>query len=188
MATQHPYHIALPPLRKEGSWLEPDRFRRSPHGAFFSAALCNCQPSPRAATRNLLRIRGQELISACARVTRNALNSVPAVGRALVPAACGGSQYTVCTWASSRSAENLAKVPGSCRAWSPGLCRIVPPGPARNLLACEKVVHVQNPVKTFGDFTVVRNISSEAREEEVFAFLGPNGVGTPDRVWTPFGA
>src|SRR5580692_1410028 len=39
------------------------------------------------------------------------------------------------------------------------------------------MIQVQNLVKTFGDFTAVRDISFEVAEGEIFAFLGPNGAG-----------
>jgi ABC-2 type transport system ATP-binding protein len=39
------------------------------------------------------------------------------------------------------------------------------------------MIRVQNLVKTFGDFTAVRNISFEVAQGEIFAFLGPNGAG-----------
>src|SRR5215472_1710097 len=39
------------------------------------------------------------------------------------------------------------------------------------------MIRVQNLVKTFGNFTAVRDISFEVRQGEIFAFLGPNGAG-----------
>jgi ABC-2 type transport system ATP-binding protein len=39
------------------------------------------------------------------------------------------------------------------------------------------MIRVCNLVKTFGDFTAVRDISFEVRAGEIFAFLGPNGAG-----------
>jgi ABC-2 type transport system ATP-binding protein len=39
------------------------------------------------------------------------------------------------------------------------------------------MIRVRNLVKTFGDFTAVRDISFEVRAGEIFAFLGPNGAG-----------
>jgi ABC-2 type transport system ATP-binding protein len=39
------------------------------------------------------------------------------------------------------------------------------------------MIRVQNLVKTFGDFTAVKNISFEVAQGEIFAFLGPNGAG-----------
>jgi len=39
------------------------------------------------------------------------------------------------------------------------------------------VIRVRNLVKTFGDFTAVKDISFEVRQGEIFAFLGPNGAG-----------
>jgi len=39
------------------------------------------------------------------------------------------------------------------------------------------MIRVRNLVKTFGDFTAVRDISFDVRAAEIFAFLGPNGAG-----------
>ena len=39
------------------------------------------------------------------------------------------------------------------------------------------MIHVQNLVKTFGDFTAVKDISFDVGRGEIFAFLGPNGAG-----------
>ena len=39
------------------------------------------------------------------------------------------------------------------------------------------MIRVQNLVKTFGDFTAVKDISFEVAQGEIFAFLGPNGAG-----------
>src|SRR6201981_1403251 len=39
------------------------------------------------------------------------------------------------------------------------------------------MISVHNLVKSFGDFTAVKNISFEVAEGEIFAFLGPNGAG-----------
>ena len=39
------------------------------------------------------------------------------------------------------------------------------------------MIKVQHLVKTFGDFTAVRDISFEVAQGEIFAFLGPNGAG-----------
>ena len=39
------------------------------------------------------------------------------------------------------------------------------------------MIRVQNLVKTFGEFTAVKNISFEVAQGEIFAFLGPNGAG-----------
>src|SRR5580692_6948908 len=39
------------------------------------------------------------------------------------------------------------------------------------------MIRVQHLVKTFGDFTAVRDISFEVGQGEIFAFLGPNGAG-----------
>ncbi|MGH9663843.1 MAG: ABC transporter ATP-binding protein [Bryobacteraceae bacterium] len=39
------------------------------------------------------------------------------------------------------------------------------------------MIQVQNLVKTFGDFTAVKDISFTVQEGEIFAFLGPNGAG-----------
>ena len=39
------------------------------------------------------------------------------------------------------------------------------------------MIRVRNLVKTFGDFTAVKDISFEVRQGEIFAFLGPNGAG-----------
>src|SRR5271165_6046034 len=40
-----------------------------------------------------------------------------------------------------------------------------------------KMIRVQNLVKTFGDFTAVKDISFDVAQGEIFAFLGPNGAG-----------
>jgi ABC-2 type transport system ATP-binding protein len=39
------------------------------------------------------------------------------------------------------------------------------------------MIRVRNLVKTFGEFTAVKNISFEVAQGEIFAFLGPNGAG-----------
>ena len=39
------------------------------------------------------------------------------------------------------------------------------------------MIDVQNLVRTFGDFTAVKDISFHVAEGEIFAFLGPNGAG-----------
>jgi ABC-2 type transport system ATP-binding protein len=39
------------------------------------------------------------------------------------------------------------------------------------------MIHVQNLVKKFGDFTAVDNVSFDVHPGEIFAFLGPNGAG-----------
>ena len=39
------------------------------------------------------------------------------------------------------------------------------------------MIKVQHLVKSFGDFTAVRDISFEVAQGEIFAFLGPNGAG-----------
>jgi ABC-2 type transport system ATP-binding protein len=39
------------------------------------------------------------------------------------------------------------------------------------------MIHVQNLVKTFGQFTAVDHVSFDVRPGEIFAFLGPNGAG-----------
>jgi len=39
------------------------------------------------------------------------------------------------------------------------------------------MIRVQNLVKTFGDFTAVKDISFDVAQGEIFAFLGPNGAG-----------
>src|SRR6201999_855102 len=39
------------------------------------------------------------------------------------------------------------------------------------------MIQVRNLVKTFGDFTAVRDISFNVAQGEIFAFLGPNGAG-----------
>jgi ABC-2 type transport system ATP-binding protein len=39
------------------------------------------------------------------------------------------------------------------------------------------MIKVQHLVKTFGDFTAVRDISFDVAQGEIFAFLGPNGAG-----------
>ena len=39
------------------------------------------------------------------------------------------------------------------------------------------MIQVQHLVKTFGDFTAVRDISFDVAQGEIFAFLGPNGAG-----------
>lgn len=39
------------------------------------------------------------------------------------------------------------------------------------------MIRVRNLVKTFGDFTAVKDISFDVAQGEIFAFLGPNGAG-----------
>ncbi|HVY71688.1 MAG TPA: ATP-binding cassette domain-containing protein, partial [Verrucomicrobiae bacterium] len=39
------------------------------------------------------------------------------------------------------------------------------------------MIRVKNLVKTFGEFTAVRDVSFEVGRGEIFAFLGPNGAG-----------
>src|SRR5436309_1217063 len=39
------------------------------------------------------------------------------------------------------------------------------------------MIHVENLVKRYGDFTAVDNISFDVGKGEIFAFLGPNGAG-----------
>ena len=39
------------------------------------------------------------------------------------------------------------------------------------------MIHVQNLVKTFGNFTAVNDVSFDVATGEIFAFLGPNGAG-----------
>jgi ABC-2 type transport system ATP-binding protein len=39
------------------------------------------------------------------------------------------------------------------------------------------MIRAQNLVKTFGDFTAVKDISFDVNQGEIFAFLGPNGAG-----------
>jgi ABC-2 type transport system ATP-binding protein len=39
------------------------------------------------------------------------------------------------------------------------------------------MLRVRNLVKTFGEFTAVRDISFDVQRGEIFAFLGPNGAG-----------
>jgi ABC-2 type transport system ATP-binding protein len=39
------------------------------------------------------------------------------------------------------------------------------------------MINVQNLVRTFGDFTAVKDISFNVAQGEIFAFLGPNGAG-----------
>src|ERR1700712_3069175 len=39
------------------------------------------------------------------------------------------------------------------------------------------MIHVENLVKRFGDFTAVDHVSFEVGPGEIFAFLGPNGAG-----------
>jgi ABC-2 type transport system ATP-binding protein len=39
------------------------------------------------------------------------------------------------------------------------------------------MIRVRNLVRTFGDFTAVRDISFDVAQGEIFAFLGPNGAG-----------
>ena len=41
----------------------------------------------------------------------------------------------------------------------------------------EKVIHVSNLTKKFGDFTAVDAISFDVRKGEIFGFLGANGAG-----------
>src|SRR6202166_4679918 len=40
-----------------------------------------------------------------------------------------------------------------------------------------RMISVNNLVKTFGDFTAVKDISFDVAQGEIFAFLGPNGAG-----------
>src|SRR5436190_13534791 len=39
------------------------------------------------------------------------------------------------------------------------------------------MIRAENLVKTFGDFTAVKDISFDVHRGEIFAFLGPNGAG-----------
>lgn len=39
------------------------------------------------------------------------------------------------------------------------------------------MIRAENLVKTFGDFTAVKDISFKVHRGEIFAFLGPNGAG-----------
>src|SRR6202142_1917776 len=39
------------------------------------------------------------------------------------------------------------------------------------------MISVSHLVKTFGDFTAVKDISFDVAQGEIFAFLGPNGAG-----------
>jgi ABC-2 type transport system ATP-binding protein len=39
------------------------------------------------------------------------------------------------------------------------------------------MIRAQNLIKTFGDFTAVKDISFHVQQGEIFAFLGPNGAG-----------
>src|SRR5437762_1387302 len=39
------------------------------------------------------------------------------------------------------------------------------------------MIHVENLVKRFGDFTAVDHVSFRVKAGEIFAFLGPNGAG-----------
>lgn len=39
------------------------------------------------------------------------------------------------------------------------------------------MIRVRNLVRTFGDFTAVKDISFDVEQGEIFAFLGPNGAG-----------
>lgn len=41
----------------------------------------------------------------------------------------------------------------------------------------ENIIEVQHLVKSFGDFTAVKDISFSVKKGEIFAFLGPNGAG-----------
>ena len=41
----------------------------------------------------------------------------------------------------------------------------------------DNIIGVQNLTKTFGSFTAVNDVSFNVRKGEIFAFLGPNGVG-----------
>ena len=46
------------------------------------------------------------------------------------------------------------------------------------------MIRVQNLVKTFGDFTAVKDISFDVGQGEIFAFLGPNGAGKTTTIKT----
>src|SRR6201992_3702169 len=48
---------------------------------------------------------------------------------------------------------------------------------ANNLRGFSGMISVRNLVKSFGDFTAVKDISFEVAKGEIFAFLGPNGAG-----------
>ena len=39
------------------------------------------------------------------------------------------------------------------------------------------MIRVRNLVRTFGDFTAVKDITFDVAQGEIFAFLGPNGAG-----------
>jgi len=39
------------------------------------------------------------------------------------------------------------------------------------------ILHVQNLVKNYGDFKVVKGVSFSIEEGEIFSLLGPNGAG-----------
>jgi len=39
------------------------------------------------------------------------------------------------------------------------------------------MISVRNLVKSFGDFTAVKDITFDVAQGEIFAFLGPNGAG-----------
>src|SRR4029077_995091 len=39
------------------------------------------------------------------------------------------------------------------------------------------MISVHNLVKSFGDFTAVKDVSFDVAQGEIFAFLGPNGAG-----------
>ena len=41
----------------------------------------------------------------------------------------------------------------------------------------DRMIHVENLVKTFGSLTAVDHVSIDVRAGEIFAFLGPNGAG-----------
>ena len=41
----------------------------------------------------------------------------------------------------------------------------------------DKIIHVENLTKMFGDFTAVNDITFEVKKGEIFGFLGANGAG-----------